>query len=79
MMADEDFLTVDDIVVAVADRLGLAVGNIAAALRFGEYLPHRQFTAHHRRQQLRLLLLSAELHHGRRHQAGQSVENRTER
>ena len=79
MMADQDLLTVDDIIIAVADRLGQAVGDIAAALRFRKHLPYRQFAAHHRRQKLGFLLLGAELHQSRRHQARQGIENRSQR
>ena len=43
MMADHDLLAVDDIVIAVANRFGLAVGDVAAAVRFGEHLPDANF------------------------------------
>jgi hypothetical protein len=39
MVADHDFLAVDNVIIAVADRFGLAIRNIAAAMRFGEHLP----------------------------------------
>ena len=79
MMADQNFLPVDDVVLAVAYRFGLAVGHVAAALRLGQHLPDGKLAARHRRQEFHLLFLRAELHQRRRHQTRQSVKDRTER
>ena len=75
MMADHDFLAVDDIVIAVADRLGLAIGDIAAAVRFGEHLPHADLRAHDRLQKFIFLFVGAPADQHRRDDARQGVEN----
>src|SRR5262249_30929421 len=45
VMADHDLLSGDDVMIAVADRLRLAVGDIASTLRLREHLPDRNFAA----------------------------------
>ena len=74
-MADHDFLAIDDVMIAVPDRLGRAIGNVAAPLRFGEHLPYGDFPARHRRQELPLLFLRAPFEDDRSDDARQSIEN----
>ena len=52
-------LTIDDIIVAIADRFGLAIGDVAAAVRLRQHLPDADFGAGDRRQEFALLLFGS--------------------
>src|SRR4030095_451231 len=74
MMTHHNFLTIDDVIVAVADRFGLAIRDIAAAMRFGQHLPDTDFGAGNRRQEFTFLLLGAPADQNRRDNTCQGIE-----
>ena len=61
-MADHDFLPVDYVILAVPYRFGLAIGDIAPAVRLGKNLPDADFSLGDRRQELGFLLVAAPGH-----------------
>src|SRR3989338_10602062 len=61
--------------VAISDRLSLAVGHVASALRLGEHLPDRYLPAKNRREKFPFLLFAAPLQDDRRDNARDRVED----
>jgi hypothetical protein len=74
MMADHDLLAVDDIIIAVADRLGLAIGDVAAAVRLGEHLPHTDLRSRDRLEKFAFLFFGSPADQHRRYDTSQGVE-----
>src|SRR5918994_1951747 len=75
MVAHHDLLAVDDIIVTIADRFSLAIGDVATAMRLRQHLPDTDFRASDRREELSLLLFSAPPDQNRRNNARQRVEH----
>src|SRR5713226_2069701 len=75
MVTDHHLLTVDDIIIAVADRFGLAIGDVTSAVGLRQHLPNANFGACDRRQEFTFLLFRPPPNQYRRDNACQRIEH----
>ncbi len=75
VMAHHNLLPVHDVVVAVSNRFGPTIGDVAPALGLRQHLPNRDLPTYDGRQKLLFLFLASPFEHHRSHDSGQGIKD----